>query len=278
MSIRAKLFFSFLFISLMILALFVVRQYYSIKEAELIREIVLDHKISSQLSGLSSAAQKIRRFEKEFFIYVNNPEKRNKYAGEFYEANEEINQFLKQLISIYSQYNYDTSSIALAEWAEAGKYYAVGFEALVAKVQTGEISNVIDANSAIQDYKNRFRVVLDGTDKAIKQQYQLATEKADLITQYQSTSSAIFIVISTLSFLIALLMSFLVPASIVKPLKQLTDIANGISKGQVRESIDVKGSIEIENLSKSIRRLQLATLGLLKRLQTAKQTRRQATE
>lgn len=278
MSIRAKLFFSFLFISLMILVLFVVRQYYSIKEAELVREIILDHKISSQLAGLSSASQKIRRFEKEFFIYVNNPEKRKKYAVEFNEANEEIRQFLEQLISIYPTYQYDTSSIALAEWAAARKYYADGFNALVERVQNGEISNVIDANSAIQDYKNRFRVVLAGTDKAIRQQYQLATGKADLIKQYQSTSSTIFIVISTLSFLIAVFMSFFVPASIVKPLKQLTDIANGISKGQVEVTTDVKGSIEIENLSKSIRRLQMATLGLLKRLQTVKRTDLKATE
>lgn len=272
MSIRAKLFFSFLFIALMILVLFVVRQHYSIKEAELVHEIILDHKISSQLAGLSSASQKIRRFEKEFFIYVNNPEKRNKYAGQFNETNEEINQFLEQLISIYTTYKYDTSSIALAEWAAALKYYADGFNTLVERVQNGEIINVIDANSAIQDYKNRFRLVLAGTDKAIKQQYLLATEKADLIKQYQSNSSTIFIVISTLSFLIAIFMSFFVPASIVKPLKQLTDIANRISKGQVKAMTDVKGSVEIENLSKSIQRLQLATLGLLKRLQTVKRT------
>ena len=276
MSIRAKLFSSFLFISLMILVLFVVRQYYSIKEAELVREIVLDHRISSQLAGLSSASQKIRRFEKEFFIYINNPEQRDKYAVEFNETNEEIKQFFEQLISIYPTYKYDTSSIALAEWAEARKYYADGFNALVERVKNGEISEVIDANNAIQDYKNRFRVVLAGTDNAIKQQYLLASEKADLIKQYQIDSSTIFIAISTLSFLIALCMSFLVPASIIKPLKQLTDIANGISKGQVKAATDVKGSIEIENLSKSIRRLQLATLGLLKRLQTAKRTDRKA--
>ncbi len=278
MSIRARLLFSFLFLSLMILTLFVVRQYYSIKEAELVREIVLDHKISSQLAGLSSAAQKIRRFEKEFFIYVSNPVKRNKYAGDFDQAYEEIEYFFAQLINIYSNYNYSTSSIALGEWTAAGKYYADGFKTLVKKVEHGEINNVIDANSAIQDYKNRFGVVLAGTDEAIKQQYQLVTEKAEQIKQYQSTSSTIFIIISTLGFSIALFMSFLVPASIVKPLKQLTDIANGISKGQVKESVEVKGSIEIEDLSRSIKRLQLTTLGLLKRLQTVKKTQLQATE
>lgn len=277
MSIRAKLFFSFLFISLMILALFVVRQYYSVKEAGLVREIVLDHRISAQLAGLSSAAQKIRRYEKEFFIYVSNPEKRNNYASEFNDANLEINQFLEELISVYATYHYNTSTIALADWAQATKYYTDGFRVLVDKVNAGQINNVVEANNAIQEYKNRFRVVLSGTEKAINQQYQLAAEKAVQIEQYQATASKMFIAISISSFLIALFMTFFIPASIVKPLRQLTDIAEGISKGHVRQSTNVKGSIEIENLSRSINRLQTATLGLLKRIQ-ANRTHNGATE
>lgn len=273
MSIRSKLLFSFLFMTLLIVILFATRHFFSIKEDSLIREIVLEHEISTHLSGLSTAAQKIRRYEKEYFIYVQNPEKRNKYASEFSEALEEINNHITELKTVYTRSNKNTALTILSEWKNATDYYANGFDTLNKQVQNNEIKGVLEANNAIQNYKNRFRVVLSGTTESIQNQYELATFKAERIKRYQDTSSLIFAVIAAISVLVALVMSFLVPAGIVKPLKQLTDIANGISKGKVNDSVEVKGSIEIEDLAKSIRRLQSATLGLLKRLQTAKSNR-----
>lgn len=272
MSIRSKLLFSFLLVASMIVAMFAVRQYFSIKEGELIREIVLEHEISTQLSGLSTSAQKIRRYEKEYFIYVGDPEKRQKYAGEFSEARAEINQYVSRLKTIYTSSNKKDALKALSQWEDAIRYYSDGFEVLNQRVISGEINGVLEANKAIQEYKNRFRIVLSGSTESIHENYRIATEKAERIKQYQDASSFIFGAISALSVLVALLMSFMVPASIVKPLKQLTSIAEGISKGKMGNVDEVKGSVEIENLAKSIKRLQIATLGLLKRLQAGRKS------
>ena len=79
--------------------------------------------------------------------------------------------------------------------------------------------------------------------------------------------------LAILSLALSLFMSIQVPASIVKPLKKMTLVANAISKGQLNDAVDIRGSAEIEDLAGSIKRLQTATLGLLKRLQN---TRRQS--
>ncbi len=270
MSIRSKLLLSFLFMTILIVTLFVIRQYFSIKENDLLHEIVLEHEISTLLSGLSTAAQKIRRYEKEYFIYVQNPTRRKKYIGEFLEAKEEIDQFIFALKTIYTRSNKNSALTILSEWEVASRFYMSGFATLNKRVKNGEIVSVIGANKAIQEYKNKFRVVLSGTTDSIKKQYELATGKAERIKQYQSTSSLIFAAISTISVIVALIISFLIPASIVKPLKQLTNMANGISKGKTSDLGEIKGSAEIEELAKSIMRLQSTTLGLLNRLQTMK--------
>lgn len=270
MSIRAKLLSSFLFLTLLIVIQFVTSQFFAVKENELIREIVIEHEISAQLSGLSSAAQKIRRFEKEYFIYVQDSIKREKYFKEFGEAKDEINGYISRLKQIFSKSRKASQISVLSVWEIATKIYTDGFENLNQRVKDGEITEVLQANTAIQEPKNKFRVVLSGTAESIENQYQLAETKAERITQYKSTSSMISIVVSGISVIVALLVSFQVPASIVKPLKQLTDIANSISKGQVNQSIEISGSREIVNLAKSIERLQVATLGLLKRVQSAK--------
>lgn len=270
MSIRTKLLSSFLFITLLILIMLVTQQLFTIKEKDLLQQIVVEHEISAQLSALSTAAQKIRRYEKEYFIYVQNPNKREKYAGEFSDASDEIQQHLNQLKTIYTNSGKQQSLETLKEWEDAASFYTGGFNQLTRRVLSGEITSVLGANQAIQEYKNRFRVLLSGTSESIKNQYQLATQKAKRITEYQETSSLIFIAISTLSLIIALVMSFRVPAGIVNPLRQLTEVANGLSKGKVKDSGDIGGSIEIEELAKSIKRMQAATMGLLKRVRESK--------
>ena len=272
MSIRARLFVSFLTISAMILTLFVVRQYFSLKEAELVRELVVDHEISVQLAGLSAAAQKIRRYEKEYFIYVQNPGKRANYAGEFADANDEIEGYLKLLQGIYSAHGRLGELAKLQAWQDATRIYAGGFERIADAVEGGQITGVLEANAAIQEYKNEFRVVLSGTEESIRTQYDLAAAKSDRISAYQYTATLVFTIVAILSLALSLFMSIQVPASIVKPLKKMTLVANAISKGQLNDAVDIRGSAEIEDLAGSIKRLQTATLGLLKRLQN---TRRQ---
>lgn len=271
MSIRSKLLFSFITISALIMTLFAVRQYFSLKEAELVRELIVDHEISMQLSGLSTAAQKIRRYEKEYFIYVQNPQKRAKYAGEFADAYTEIETYIRRLQEIYSANRRDSELTKLKTWQTATRYYANGFDQITDAVESGLITGVLEANAAIQKYKNEFRVVLSGTEISIRNQYQQASAKSDRIRQYQGTAALIFMVIAIVSLGLSLIMSVSVPASIVKPLQKMTMVANAISKGQLNDSVDVKGSAEIEDLAKSIKRLQAATLGLLKRLQNVRQ-------
>ena len=277
MSIRAKLFISFLTISALIMTLFVVRQYFSVKEAELVRELVVDHEISAQLSGLSTAAQKIRRYEKEYFIYVQNPKKRAKYAGEFADAKNEIEIHIRRLQGIYSANQRNGELGKLQVWQDATRFYAGGFELITRAVESGKITGVIQANTAIQKYKNEFRVVLSGAEESIRNQYQLATAKSGLISDYQYTAALVFMVIAVFSLGLSLFMSFQVPASVVKPLKKMTMVADAISKGQLNDSVDIKGSAEIEDLASSIKRLQTATLGLLKRLQNVRHQSKVAT-
>lgn len=270
MSIRAKLLSSFLFLTLLIIFQFLVTHFFTIKENELISEIVLEHEISAHLSGLSSAAQKIRRFEKEYFIYVEDPLKREKYFKEFGDARDEINQYLFRLKNIYTKSGKNTPLVMLSVWQIATKVYSDGFEELNRRVKNGQIKGVLEANNAIQEAKNRFRVVLSGTATSIENQYKLAKNKAARIQEHKSTTSMIFIVVATTSVIVALIMAFQVPASIARPLKQLTDIANRMSKGEVDQHISISGSHEIVTLAKSIERLQVATLGLLRRLQSSR--------
>lgn len=257
---------------MLILVQFVISYYFSQKEYELVQQIIREHDISNQLSGLAQAAQKIRRYEKEYFIYVQNEERRTEYFEAFQKTRQEINRFIGLLKRKYSVANQGRQQELIAEWAEATEFYAAGFERVHERVLNGEITGVIEANAAIKDAKNRFRIVLSGSRDAIDQQLRRAKSEADEVYQYQDRSSLICTVVTNISIVIGLFISYMVPKSIARPIRELTEMSDNISKGRMNKAVKVTGSREIEELAKSIERLRVAAQGLLRRLQMVKRS------
>ncbi|MBT3205330.1 MAG: HAMP domain-containing protein [Gammaproteobacteria bacterium] len=270
MSIRSKLLISFLFLTLLLLTHFIIGYYFTQREHDLVKEMANEHNISHQLSQLAISAQKIRRYEKEYFIYLQNTPKRRKYFKDFSDARNEINNILSSLKNTYSKLGKKLDLNRLAAWKISTLSYTAGFEKINEEVMNGIITDVAEANGAIKESKNKFRSVLSGSMDAIDESFRSSKNKAKLIQDFGATSSLISSSIALISVFIGLVMAFQVPASIIRPLKELSEVANSISKGNLNEKVDIVGSPEIVDLSKSIERLQTATLGLLKRVQITK--------
>lgn len=267
MSIRTKLLYSFLLLTLLLVIHFISSFYLSQREHDLVKEMVVEQNISHQLSRLSIVAQKIRRYEKEYFIYVQSPSKRNQYYKEFSEAKVEINNVLSGLKRTYSKNEKNAELNQLVAWEISTLAYTDGFNKVHLDVVDGLITDVIQANTAIKKSKNKFRSVLSGSSNAIEDSFRRARLKADLIREFSKTSLLVSMVITIFSVVIGLVIAFQVPASITRPLQELSEVVTSISKGELNEKVDVKGSPEIVDISKSIGRLQKATLGLLKKSQ-----------
>ena len=270
MPIRTKLFLSFLLLTILILVQFFIRYQFTTKESRLVRQMVAEHQISNLLSELAEAAQKIRRFEKEYFIYVQNAEKRSTYYQEFQQAKREILDHLQVLRNIYSASNNLKQLSELAVWQQAAQLYTEAFETVHQDVLAGNITGVIQANAAIREGKNRFRVLLAGARRSVNEQLLRAQQEADQIDVYRQRSTLIFTLVTAASLVIGLFIAFSVPGSIARPMRRLSEIADGISRGRIKDSVNVKGSREIEDLARSIERLRVATQGLLMRLKAAR--------
>jgi len=273
MQIRTRLLVSFLLLTVLIVLQFVFSSYVAQQQDALVRQMVHEHEISNRLSGLALAAQKIRRYEKEYFIYVADEARRSHYFSEFQSARSEIDSYLRALRMIYSVAANEVERQRVGAWQDAADFYADQFDNIHRDVNTGKITTPFAANAAIAEGKNRFRQVLTDSHAAIDQQLELARANSDAIFAYKADSSMLFVLLSAISVLFGLFISFQVPRSICKPVRELTELADGISKGRINVPVKVTGSREIEELSKSIERLRVAVRGLLLRVQRPKKAR-----
>jgi hypothetical protein len=126
------------------------------------------------LSRLQVEGEKMRRYEKEMFIYVSNNEKRVGYVKEFDTAYAKLLTLVDEMLLPSSPVFTDAERQEVLGWKNAAVFYAGEFAGLARKAQDSQAAAVpaeqratltVEYNEAIKAGKDRFRELLSGTDK-----------------------------------------------------------------------------------------------------------------
>lgn len=129
---------------------------------------------AGKLSQLQVAGEKMRRFEKEMFIYVAVPDKRVGYVKEFDAAYTRLLELMDEALAPSGTAFTDAERRDLLRWKEAAVFYSSEFNGLArraADLSTGSLTAeqraalTIDFNDRIKAGKDRFRELLTGTEK-----------------------------------------------------------------------------------------------------------------
>lgn len=128
---------------------------------------------ASMLSRLQVEGEKMRRYEKELFIYVAVPDKRDGYAKEFDGAYTRLLALSNEMLAPSGKAFTDTERAEIAKWKEAASFYGSEFTKLVRRAQSTTIATLTNEqrlgltvayNEDIKAGKDRFRELLSGTD------------------------------------------------------------------------------------------------------------------
>jgi hypothetical protein len=119
------------------------------------------------LSKLQIQAERMRRYEKEMFIYGAVADKRAKYVTEFDDAHTKLLDLQNQAMASRHKGFTDADRAEVVKWAEATTFYTGEFRRAASTAanastpeQKGELT--IKLNNDIGPGKDRFRAVLDG--------------------------------------------------------------------------------------------------------------------
>ena len=267
MSIQSKLASGFALVIIFLLIQGGITIFYASNSNKLVNQAIHSSFQQSQfVSQLSIDGQKLRRYEKEYFIYVNTERKREKYFKEWSEAKNSIHSRLTAAINdktgTWSLYDRNEMEV----WKQSLLAYSDGFNAVNKMVLAGGLRDPILANAAIRDAKNEFRTYLGGTDKMGKEKL---AEAKNYASQIDADYSMLYMIISATSaagivLLITLLQ--LIPRSIAKPVKELTEAATLMSKGNLNQQINPSKIKEFKTLSETLERMRMSQKALIDRM------------
>jgi HAMP domain-containing protein len=260
---------------------------------------------SSQLGELSVLAQQVRRYEKEYFVYVGNAERRENYIKEWSGMSDKITKLLSTMRTNTDKAFNESDIGKIGNWASAAEFYgsemrkifgsvndqaakiasaaivpAVASSApAVTKASTAVAATVaavaptpamfsaVEVNTMITAGKDRFSgVLIKGATEMTAEKTKQTLALADVATQ--GFNQLLLAVLGTVAvgILIALALIFTLPNAVTNPLKTLTDLVDNISKGKLDDKVDTGGVAEFDGLAKALERLRLGQQALVARM------------
>lgn len=259
------------------------------------------------LADLSTMAQQIRRYEKEYFIYVNNADKRAQYQKEWTGTMDKIAALLGRMRANSSNALSPDDVVRVGQWSAAGEFYASEMAKVFAEVnaraskiqeeaataqaaeqqaanskgsKTKEAAPAVEstrmllpeeANDLIKAGKDRFSAdLIKGAAETFAQKSQ-ATLALTTVTN-EGFSKMIYGVMATVLIGIGIGVYLLLslPKSVTGPIRKLTDMVDALSRGESAQPVASIKVQEFKHLSAAVERMRIAQELMLQRLQKSR--------
>ena len=124
------------------------------------------------LAKMQVQAERMRRFEKEMFIYAATPDKQAKYAKEFDDAHMKLLKIQNEAASQQTHAFSEAERATISRWMDATTFYTHEFGKTVATAKSAQQMTLtpdqraeltLRLNNDISAGKDRFRDLLDGS-------------------------------------------------------------------------------------------------------------------
>jgi nitrogen fixation/metabolism regulation signal transduction histidine kinase len=261
---------------------------------------------SSQLTDLAVLAQQVRRYEKEYFVYVGNEERRNNYIKEWTGTSDKITKLLGQMRAnadgaftsddtakvanwqsaadfysaemkkIFGAVNDQAAKVAQAAQAtpaaapaaaNAGKSAAKPADAAAPAAPTVAMFAATEVNTMITAGKDRLSSVL------IKGTADMSAEKTKQTLSLSEVAAGGFnqvfagvMLTVAVGIIIALTLMVTLPKAVTTPLEKLTAAVDDLSKGKLDAKIDAGNVAEFAGLSTALERMRVGQQALVARM------------
>ena len=213
-------------------------------------------KNTTEIAVVATEVQKMRRFEKEYFIYVNSPDKRRGYDADVRKSATAIGEYLTRM-ALNRDHRYTPAEIETFKgWERDLDFYTAEFIALVQKVENGEISTTAVANAAIGPGKDRLKALVEGSAKDGAVRQKAAIEDARALNENRSITTIAFTATTVIAILVGLFSLVMLRLIIVRPLVEMAEVARRISKGEMGVVFPEQKAPEFALLSEYLERLR----------------------
>jgi HAMP domain-containing protein len=234
-------------------------------EALVTQAIDKDFNASVEIAAIGIEAQKLRRFEKEYLIYVGSPSAREKYYAEWKSAHDQIKTKVDAIVDNRDGKWSPEDVVKARDWRSSLQAYFDGFATVVRSVNGGQITSTLQGNDAVREAKDAFRVLVDGAAQGYVQKFQQAHKSGENISNRFRLVNIVLGISALAGIGLVAVALMVLPASVSHPIEVLTRSAHEMSTGKLDHPVAIEGSPEFKDLADTLERMRISMQMLIER-------------
>lgn len=259
---------------------------------------------SSQLTDLAVLAQQIRRYEKEYFVYVSNEERRNNYIKEWTGASDTITKLLGTMRANQDGAFSSEDTGKISNWQSAADFYSAEMKKIFASVndQAAKVAQAAQAAAASTPATPAGKAAVKPTEAApaapavamfaptevntmitagkdrlssvlIKGVSDMSAEKTKQTLALSEVAAGGFnqvfagvMLTVAVGIIIALILMVTLPKAVTTPLETLTAAVDDLSKGKLDAKVEAGNVAEFAGLATALERMRVGQQALVARM------------
>jgi methyl-accepting chemotaxis protein len=216
------------------------------------RAMNVDVAISGYSNDVTIATLDMRRYEKDYFLNIGNHEKETEYLGKWEKARRATDDGLASLEHLVTDVK--EQELIRSTRADVGVYVS-GFQAVVKRIDSGELKTSADANKEMAPVKEEIHRVEESVQALDDSAAQNVQEKKKLIVANGASARLVMMMVTGLALFVAIIIAIAITRSITAPINAVVAIAEKLAEGDSDQRVEVKGNDETAQLLASMKRM-----------------------
>jgi methyl-accepting chemotaxis protein len=263
---------------LLVLMAFVVGQYFLVNHyqdssrEQVERAIGRNYAAGTMLSEFAITGQAIRRYEKEYFIYHDDPEGRKKYTKEWSDTFARLQNQLSLMQANPNRVFSKDDLVEFSIWAGDLAVYGSEMRKIMDSVEKdgaqapAGTNPTREVNAQIRMGKDRFANLLKGAVKMEGVKAKEAVASSQVVNEnFERLDNLLLATVVAGVVLVAFLVLTL-PRAITAPIESLVEAADTMSKGKLDQTIYSAGISEFEVLERALERMRVTQIAMMERM------------
>jgi methyl-accepting chemotaxis protein len=225
-----------------------------------VRVLSQDVALAEHAAQIRVGILQARRFEKDAFITLADPAKRDPYVQRWRDATQSLAKTLTQTRGLAVE----AEDIKAVDDMAAGlKAYAVGFDATLAKVVSGALTTTQDANGDIGRVKAHTHAMEQASDKLSQRAMARADQAMATVDASRRRAVITQAGLCVAGALLAALFGWSVTRSITLPIADAVRVAEQVAGGDLRARVAASGRDETGQLLNALARMSSSLVTLV---------------
>lgn len=211
--------------------------------------IDVDSRLSEIASQIANQTLLCRRYEKDLFLNLRDPESRQEYLAKWHTAFADLQQSLAAFDRVSDSAD---NQAQLVRWKTDSAHYHTAFLNVTHAIMNGTITTSEAANGALAPAKDAIRILTDTALGEAERKAATAQQTNMQLGSTITTGAYLVIGLGTIALIVALGWSWIFLSRLIRPIDALRRVTYDLAQGDLAARVPVFHQDELGQLAASI--------------------------